>query len=89
MSELLLDTELSGNSGDSSRPYTVRRGVLAIINDILDFSKIEAGKLELEQIPFDLHRVVEDVAEMVAERAHKKAWTHFAASTLRLPSSSW
>ncbi len=28
--------------------------LLRIINDILDFSKIEAGKLEMEQIPFTL-----------------------------------
>ncbi|MES2355272.1 MAG: response regulator [Pseudomonadota bacterium] len=73
MSELLLDTELT----DQQRRFveTVHssgEALLSIINDILDFSKIEAGKLELEKISFDFHRVVEDVAELVAERAHKK-----------------
>ena len=35
--------------------------LLAIINDILDFSKIEANKLELEQTPFHLKRLCEEV----------------------------
>ena len=48
------------------------RSLLTIISDILDFSKIEAGKLEFEKIPFDLVRLVEDTADVVAEGAYKK-----------------
>ncbi len=47
--------------------------LLELINDILDFSKIEAGKLELEARDFDLHGVVESVAQMLGERADKKS----------------
>ena len=36
--------------------------LLTLINDILEISKIEAGKLELENIPFSLPRVVEEVS---------------------------
>ena len=73
MTELLLATEL----GDKPRRYaeTIHHSgeaLLGIINDILDFSKIEAGKLELENIAFDLHDLVYEVAEMLAERAHHK-----------------
>ncbi len=46
--------------------------LLEIINDILDFSKIEAGKLVLESNEFDLRELVEDIAELMATRAHEK-----------------
>ncbi|HET7197905.1 MAG TPA: response regulator [Burkholderiales bacterium] len=73
MAELLLETGLSG----TQRTYAEglqRSGqtLLGIINDLLDFSKIEAGKLELENVDMDLRRTVEDVVELLAERAHGK-----------------
>jgi two-component system sensor histidine kinase/response regulator len=46
--------------------------LLGIINDILDFSKIEAGRMELELLPFNLRAMVEEVATLLAERAHRK-----------------
>ena len=73
MTELLLDSGLN----DAQRRFaqTVHRSgeaLLDIINDILDFSKIEAGKLSLEFIHFDLRQVIEQVVELLAERAQKK-----------------
>jgi two-component system, sensor histidine kinase and response regulator len=73
MTELLLETGLSS----TQRKYaeTVQRSgqnLLGIINDLLDFSKIEAGKLELENLEMDLRRTVEDVVDLLAERAHVK-----------------
>jgi signal transduction histidine kinase/CheY-like chemotaxis protein len=47
-------------------------GLLHIINDILDFSKIEAGKMSVEQIPFSLPRVLEEVCKLVAPQAGLK-----------------
>ena len=35
--------------------------LLNVINDILDHSKIEAGQLKIENIPFNLEKVIEDV----------------------------
>ena len=46
--------------------------LLALINDILDFSKIEAGKLTLEQAPFELSEVLDNVSTLVAEKAAEK-----------------
>jgi signal transduction histidine kinase len=45
---------------------------LAIITDILDFSKIEAGKMDIDASPFDLRRVLDEIAEMMAPRASEK-----------------
>ena len=74
MANILLDTNLSTEQkkfADIIRTSSDK--LLAIINDILDFSKIEAEKLDLEIIDFDLRTTVEDVAEIVACRAHEKA----------------
>src|SRR5262245_14103162 len=73
MTELLLETGLTG----TQRKYaeTVQRSgrnLLGIINDLLDFSKIEAGKLELENGDMDLRRTMEDIVDLLAERAHAK-----------------
>jgi len=73
MTELLLETGLTS----TQRKYaeTVQRSgqnLLGIINDLLDFSKIEAGKLELENVEMDLRRTIEDVVDLLAERAHSK-----------------
>lgn len=39
--------------------------LLKIINDILDFSKIESGGVEIESIPFDLYREIEEVKNLM------------------------
>ena len=46
--------------------------LLGIINDILDFSKIEAGKLSIESTDFELDAVLENVANLVGEKASSK-----------------
>ena len=46
--------------------------LLGLVRQILDFSKVEAGKLELESIQFSLRQVVEDVVEMLAQKAAQK-----------------
>jgi PAS domain S-box-containing protein len=73
MTGLLLDTSLS----EEQRRYAeiVRssgESLLGVLNDILDFSKIEAGKLGLEDINFELHALIDDLASSMALEAHKK-----------------
>ena len=46
--------------------------LLALINDILDFSKIEAGKMDLENIPFNLGRELNDFTEAITFKANEK-----------------
>ncbi|TMJ71623.1 MAG: response regulator [Alphaproteobacteria bacterium] len=62
---------------------TARRSaetLLGIINGILDISKIEAGKIELEQAPFDLRDLVEEVTETFADVAYGKGLDTIPAS---------
>ncbi len=73
MTGLLLDTSLTDEQHDLAE--TVKHSgelLLELINDILDFSKNEAGKLDLEIIEFDLRNAVEEVLELLAERASNK-----------------
>ncbi|WP_374433958.1 response regulator [Inhella sp.] len=46
--------------------------LLGIINDILDFSKVEAGRLDIEAIEFNLDEVLDNLANLVAEKAQAK-----------------
>jgi PAS domain S-box-containing protein len=73
MTELTLDTELSGEQLEyidalKQSAYSL----MSLINDILDFSKVEAGRLELEDIAFDLRTTMEGVGEILAPRASEK-----------------
>lgn len=46
--------------------------LLNLINDILDFNKIEAGKIQLEERPFDLHKVIRGVYNTHSFKAEEK-----------------
>lgn len=73
MTHMALQTQLDRRQ----RNYIEKVGragesLLGIINDILDFSKIEAGKLSVEQIPFRLNDVLDNVATMICFNAREK-----------------
>jgi two-component system sensor histidine kinase/response regulator len=73
MTELLMDGGLTPEQREFAEIIQkAGTSLLAMISDILDFSKIEAGKLGLESIPFDLARVLEDVAELHAPNAEAR-----------------
>ena len=70
MAELAMDTDLDDNQKNIFHTINSEaKALLEVINGILDFSKIEAGKLEVEEIPFDLRYLVEEVAGSLAHRA--------------------
>ncbi len=73
MAGLLLDTELDQRQSHYARIIqTSGESLLGLINDILDFSKIEAEKMELESLDFDLQALLEDVVEILSQRAEEK-----------------
>ncbi len=73
MTELLLDTELTEEQRKSAELVkSSAESLLGVINDILDFSKIEAGHVELENIEFDLHGLIDSAVRLLAIRAFDK-----------------
>lgn len=73
MAEILLDTPLSKEQrGYVKDMYTSGSNLLGIINDILDLSKIEAGKLELEDVPFNLHELIDGVCRNLSYKGKEK-----------------
>ena len=48
------------------------RQLLTVLNDILDISRIESGKLELECIPFDMDRLLQQLVAMFSAQAAEK-----------------
>jgi two-component system sensor histidine kinase/response regulator len=96
LSHLALKTDLTPRQRD----YVLKikssgQHLLGIINDILDFSKIEAGKLSIENIDFDLDKVLENVGNLMSEKASAKGLelifeveptvsAHFRGDPLRL-----
>jgi signal transduction histidine kinase/DNA-binding response OmpR family regulator/HPt (histidine-containing phosphotransfer) domain-containing protein len=73
MSHLTLRTDLNPRQKDYVQKIQMSgQHLLGIINDILDFSKIEAGKLSVENIDFDLEKVLENVSNLISEKASAK-----------------
>jgi two-component system, sensor histidine kinase and response regulator len=73
MSYMMLKTELNVRQRDYLRKIQgAGQHLLGIINDILDYSKIEAGKLEIERIEFRLDKVLDDVANLISDKASAK-----------------
>ena len=48
------------------------QSLLGILNDILDFSKMEAGRMNIENAPFDLDQVTDNLRNLFEGRAHAK-----------------
>ncbi len=46
--------------------------LLGLINELLDISKIETNKIELEEIPFDLHELIDEVIAIISVRGVEK-----------------
>jgi PAS domain S-box-containing protein len=86
MSSLLLDTPLTPEQATYARAVkTSGDALLALIEELLDYSKIEAGKIDLEQRPFALTSLIEDITELLAPRAQAKNLEIAAYVDERLP----
>jgi len=71
--ELILDTPL--NSEQQELVNSMKNSghiLLKLIENVLDFSKIESGKLISDIVDFDLHKLINNSADMFAVQVAKK-----------------
>lgn len=86
MVRLLLDSNISKQQKDYV--LTIQESgdaMLSLLNDILDFEKIQRGKMELENISFDLHRLIQGVISLMSGHAAQKKITLSARVDDNLP----
>lgn len=73
MTELLLDTQLDATqrryAGSIQQAGT---HLLQLVNDSLDLARIEAGRLELDNQPFELAPLLDEVASLIAPVVRKR-----------------
>ncbi|MGL6195914.1 MAG: response regulator [Thermoguttaceae bacterium] len=73
MTYLCLQTEMTEKQRDYlEKSQTATKNLLGIIDDILDFSKIEAGRIILEEIPFSLSKLLQEVVDVASVKANEK-----------------
>ena len=86
MTELLLETNLDEEQQDYANIIKDSSNtLLVIINDILDFSKIEAGKLDIEEIDFDLKKLMENFGRIMAFQAEEKGLKLICSTAQEVP----
>lgn len=73
MSHLALQTQLDERQKNFiSKIDDSAKSLLGVINDILDYSKIEAGKLTIENLPFDMLRLIETTVTLLKVKIEEK-----------------
>lgn len=73
MAEILLNSDLDRRQRELAEIIVASGSALmTVINDILDFSKLEVGKLKLAPKPFNIRRMVYDLARLMQARAAEK-----------------
>lgn len=73
MVQLLKDT--NPNKRQNQYIETIHQSsntMMQLLNDILDFEKIERGSMSLEKVPFDIHKLVNDIIILMSGHASQK-----------------
>ncbi len=73
MADVLWDTRLDSEQRQYVEVFRHAGGLLMnLINDILDLSKIESAGVHLDEIDFDLEKLIDECVELSAPRAREK-----------------
>ena len=87
MNEMILrETKESAVREYAENIRTAGTALLGLINDILDFSKIEAGKMEIIPVEYAVSSFLNDLANMISQRAEKKGLELIVEAAEDLPS---
>ena len=74
ITQLLLDEPLSVQQAQFAQLIdSSAQSLLVLVNDFLDLAKIDAGKTVLEEVPFNLRRLLTDVSDLFSYRASAKS----------------
>ena len=74
MLDFVLDTELDANQRDFLKVANVSaKNLLSILNDTLDYSKLEAGAMDVDEAPFSMAEIVNNVVALFTARAVEKS----------------
>lgn len=73
ISHLLLESDLTLSQRSQILKIKDATAILhTLVNDILDHSKIEAGKITIEEIPFDLNTMLDNISNIITHKADEK-----------------
>ena len=88
MNEMILRESKSNEILDyAANIQSAGRTLLTLINSILDFSKIEEGKMEIVPVRYEVSTLIDDLVNMISEKARKKGLTFTTEIDSTLPQS--
>ena len=86
MVEILKNTEITKQQSEYLEIINnSANNLLTVINDILDFSKIESNKITLENIPFSIRKVIDEVGDTVFLKAEKQGVSFITYTDPKMP----
>ncbi|XP_012485951.1 histidine kinase 2 [Gossypium raimondii] len=73
MLKMLMDTDLDAVQRDyAETAHASGKDLISLINEVLDQAKIESGRLELEDVPFDLRSLLDNVLSLSSDKSNDK-----------------
>lgn len=90
ITNLLLDETLSAQQRQFAKLIDgSAQSLLVLVNDFLDLAKIEAGQTVLDVLPFNLHRLMAEMAELFTYRASAKSLVFHHHIDSQVPQWVW
>ncbi len=86
MSKLLDDTPMTAEQANYNKAIRISgESLFSFVEDMLDFTRIESGHFKLHPAPTNIEKIMEEVCELLAPRAHDKKLELTAITDHRLP----